>query len=159
MSKLDILEDEFWQELAEQEHDAPLPCMDAAIDLIDEKDYYGCDFSGDRQVVQIFFTGSSDYFPAAWLGNASCSNIEEQEDIDEYPIYVFELSSNDNDLPIDCVGNLKTYLLTLLDFVNNNKMRFSEKLVLKACELRKTVQETLSDNLVHSNPYNLKINE
>lgn len=71
------------------ETEPPLPLMDAVASFIDDnpKDFFGCDFSGDRNVFQIFFTGASDYFPAR--------NCKKGEKLDESPVYIFDIADLD----------------------------------------------------------------
>lgn len=87
-----------------------LPCMDASMDLIDEPEYYGVDFSCEKAVYSLFFTGSSNYFPGIHVIN--------DDKITESPIYIFDLASSDND-SVSPVGNFKTYISMILnDFIN-----------------------------------------
>lgn len=84
-----------------------LQCMDAAMELIDEEDYYDVDFSKDKQVYMLFFTGASNYFPGIWIGDS------DPELIDQMPIYQFDLSVGEDELlPI---GNFRFYIETLLN--------------------------------------------
>ena len=93
---------DFWQVISCARH--PLVGMDACFEEICEKHYYGYDFRGSQMVVQFFFEGSSDYFPAIWTG------FRPAEMWDQCPVYVFDLSSGNQIL----VGNFRAYMETLL---------------------------------------------
>lgn len=56
--------------------------MDHNLDLIDEADFYGVNFTNNQQVYMLFFIGSSDYFPGIWIGN------DDIEHLDSMPIYL-----------------------------------------------------------------------
>lgn len=45
------------------------PIGDVVLEFIDEEDYYGCNFAKEQKVMQLFFTGSSDFFPCFWTKN------------------------------------------------------------------------------------------
>lgn len=78
--------------------------MDLAGDFIDEKYYYGWDFSNKQKIYQIFFTGADNYFPAI----ANCSDAAK---MDQYPVYVFDLASGGE---LTYVGNFKHYMTKIL---------------------------------------------
>lgn len=112
--KGEYLDGDLWQKISALEC-SNLTCMDISLDLIDESDYYGVDFSNEKKVYMLFFTGSSDYFPGIWLGNF---NIEF---LDSIPIYIFDLSDLDNNKS-EPIGNFRFYIETLLDnFLNQYK--------------------------------------
>lgn len=106
-----------WGEI--DQHDPPLPCMDLAMNLIDECDYYGLDFRGEKKVYMLFFTGQSNYFPGI--------NVRKGEAIDESPIYIFDIASFEKP---ELIGNFKTYIKTLLDnFIANSGDEQSDFLI------------------------------
>ena len=84
--------------------------MDAVASYIDDnpKDFFGCDFSGDRNVFQIFFTGASDYFPAI--------HRKKGEKLDEQPVYIFDVADLDESGQVESLHmNFKQYILATLD--------------------------------------------
>ena len=99
--------EDLWREVAQ--HEPELPIMDPAMDMIDEPDYYGYDFTGDKSVYMLFFTGQSNYFPGI--------HVKKGDKIDQSPIYIFDLQSDQKPL---LIGNFKTYMKKLLDdFISN----------------------------------------
>jgi hypothetical protein len=112
------------------ELDPPLPTMDASMDLINEKDYYGIDFT-KNPVYMLFFTGSSNYFP----GILPIENIP----LDQCPIYIFDIAS-DNQPSFE--GNFKKYISTLLKFyIKKTGDKKSKKLL-------KSLNKKFSDNVI-----------
>ena len=102
---------EKYQDLWTHMNDYNCFCMDIAMNIIDESDYYGVDFSGNKKVVQIFFCGQSDNFQCIWIGNHA-KNI-----LDQLPIYEMDLSPADE--KFESKGNFKTYMTTMLnDFLD-----------------------------------------
>lgn len=95
--------EDLWHEISSTE--SLLPCMDLAMDKIDENNYYGFDFSGDKSVYMLFFTGASNYFPAI-------CNCTDENNMDACPIYIFNLASNK---PSEYIGNFKEYMTILLN--------------------------------------------
>lgn len=126
------------------------PCMDVSLDLINELDFYGVDFTGEQQVHSLFFTGSSDYFPAIWLGE---SNINE---IDQMPVYILDLSSS-QDGTFESCGNIKQYVTQILDEILLCKK--SSKKDKNDAKKLKILLEKFSDNVIDKGDYQLKIND
>ena len=58
---------DLWYTLGDS--DCPITVHDASYDMIDEADYYGCNFTGRKKMLLIFYLGSSDHFIAIWAGN------------------------------------------------------------------------------------------
>ncbi|BCS82800.1 putative ORFan [Cotonvirus japonicus] len=115
MTKLDEIKDyleayeDLWQEIANC--DCCLPCMDLGLDVIDEYDYYRCDFSGDKKVFRLFHTGQSNYFPAI-------CGMTDVNRADSYPVYVIDITNFDD--PCERIGNFRKYITILLkDFITN----------------------------------------
>lgn len=94
---------ELWQEISGNS----LPCGDPCLDIIDDSDYYDCDFSGNQSVYQFFFTGDSTYFPAI-------CNVKDIRHIDRYPIYIFNFEEAESGSLGQSIGNFKIYMKTLL---------------------------------------------
>lgn len=124
--------------------DPPLPVMDPVGDYItrEPENYYGCDFSGDQNVFQLFFTGASNYFPAIHKKGG--------ERLDEAPVYLFDLQAWDGSRVENLHLNFKGYILRLLDY-------------MKACEpdhegLQDAYKELkpFSDRLARDEDYHLK---
>ena len=90
-------------------HDPPLPVMDVSMKLINEKDYYGCNFSKNNMYM-LFFTGQSNYFPGIYI----VKNVN----LDECPIFIIDTSSKNE--PI-YVGNFRKYIKTLLKWFSEIK--------------------------------------
>lgn len=150
MSKLDLLtgylddHQDLWWTI--DEFSPPLPIMDVAGDIIDEKDYYGCDFSGNGRVLKIFFTGQHAYFPGIHIGD----NDDYAENIDQLPVYVFNLS--DSNEPLTYVGNFKDYLTQILDYcIGITSGDIYDELVSARDEL-----EQFSDITIQHEEYKLK---
>ena len=97
----------------------PLPLMDPAIteleyDRTDDaasKTFMGFDFAGPRRVVQLWFLGTPEYFPAFWVGADHYTQT-----LDRYPIYQFDLEMDTGDEPLLPVGNFKQYMTTVLEW-------------------------------------------
>ena len=139
---------DLWWEISQK--GAYLPCMDVTMDMVDEDDYYGCDFTGKRQVMELFFTGSSDYFPGFFIGK---DNYE--DNLDQYPIYVFDLSTNEEEARLELIGNFKTYMTKLIEgYLENHKRgKFVKMAQTALMEL-----DQFSDKMIHKEEYVLKIN-
>lgn len=82
--------------------------MDISLDLIDEDDYHGANFTNNKKVYMLFYTGSLNYFPGIWIGN---DNIDF---LDSMPIYIFDLSASDENI-IEPIGNFRHYIEKLLN--------------------------------------------
>jgi hypothetical protein len=135
------------------------PCMDVSMDLMDDCDFYGVDCSGAQQIYSLFFLGSSDYFPAIWIGN------DNMEDIDTMPVYILDFSNNgneedeegneeeDNNNPC---GNVKQYLIQILnELVACDQMTPTE--VKQAIELKDKLEQLLSNKVVNKGNYRFKM--
>ena len=110
-------EGDIWQKIASMELEPPIPCLDISLEYRDEEDDYGVNFSKKQRVFELFFTGSSDYFPAIWIGD------ENEELLDQLPIYIFDLScSTDPDeiIHFKPEGNFRTYIEIILNFFIEN---------------------------------------
>lgn len=83
--------------------------MDAECNLIDDIDYCGYDMSGDNSLYQLFYSGDCTYFPAIPLHGENINNIT---NLDEWPIYVYDLESSDE--PTPC-GNFRSYIKDILN--------------------------------------------
>ena len=118
------------------------PMYDVIMEKCDEDDYYGCDFSGNQKVYQFTFTGQSNYFPGI-------CNVDDVDEMDKYPVYVFDLASNN---PCVYIGNFKQYMTLILEnYINCNPSK----------KLMKTAQSALNDlsdfsDEVRSKKYKLK---
>lgn len=119
------------------------PCMDVSFDLIDDTDYYGVDCSGSQQLYMLFFTGSSDYFPAIWIGNDDVNHI------DYMPIYIVDLSSDCTEF-ISC-GNIKQYIMQIVEKILLNET-ISENDKVHARELKRKM-EPFSNNVIDKGKY------
>lgn len=82
--------------------DIPL-CGDVELYIIDENDYYGCDFTNDRKMCMLFFAGASNYFPGIWIGDVDPYDVE----IDTYSIYIIDLQGANNTCGSSSFGNVK----------------------------------------------------
>lgn len=122
---------------------------DLEMELIDDPDYYGCNFTGDKKVYMLFFRGSSDYFPAIWIGNDDINKI------DQMPIYILDLSCGEQQF--EQMGNLKSYINDMLDefLLEYNE---NDEYMKEAIELKKRI-ENLSNNLINKGDYILDIND
>ena len=119
-----------------------LPLMDVTMDLVDV-DHYDYDFSNTRAVCEMFFLGSSDYFPGFHL-------VDKKTPLDELPIYLFYVDSGDKP---ELIGNFRKYMTTILkDYIeesNNKKMKIEAKKALQ--ELK-----SFSKKMIKSKPYKFK---
>ena len=141
--------EELWQEMSY--HEIYLPVMDISLELIDDNDYYDCNFTGEKRLIELFFTGSSNYFPGFWVGQDDYAN-----DLDKYPIYIFDLGTNEDQLQF--VGNFKTYMSRLLiDYLELDKCHELESIDEAKEALEKLDQ--FSDSLIEKGYYELAINE
>jgi len=127
-----------------------LPCMDLSLDMIDrgEEDYYGADLSGTQKLCQLFFLGSSDYFPGLWVGE------DDLDRMDEMPVYIFDLSGERENQPIEPEGNLKHYLDALLDEFLSGYTETDE--YKRQALFTKANIQLLSDNMIDKGNYVLK---
>lgn len=130
------------------EHDLPLSCMDSACEMISENNYYGVDFRGDKRVYQMFFLGSSDYFPAIWIGDGS------PDDLDKYPCYHLDLSTDTN--KFEPIGNFKMYFTKLLDYYEEVCDQNEEEEEDEDVEDARRDLEDFSDEMIDKGDYFLK---
>lgn len=138
---------DLWQRISEKID--TYPCMDIVLEIVDENDYYGVDFRGDQKVYELFFPGSSNYFPAIWIGND-----DDIEKLDELPIYVLDLSSDENEF--ECIGNFRKYIEILLnDFLEQYKKNDA---YVKMAKIMKEQLKQFSSKTIDKGKYKLKIN-
>lgn len=114
------------------------PCMDVDVGLIDETDYYGIDFSGKQRVLSLFFTGQSNYFPGIWIGNEK--ELKNYTNIDEYPVYIFDLSNDKNFL--EPIGNFRNYIELIVQNVSSKDYEEISDSILK--DLQKFSTKTIN---------------
>lgn len=132
--------EDLWHDINEWGN-AELPIMDISMDVIDEKDYYGSDFRGDRKVIMMFYTGQSNFFPGI--------HCIKDVSLDECPIYIFDLAS---DSEPELIGNFRTYITTVLT-------RYMKSITSKRASKALSQLKDFSKTLVKVKPYKLKINE
>ncbi len=96
-----------WWILDRFQHHVPYPCMDISMDLIDEKDYFGFEFDGDKSVYMLFFLGDSTNFPAI------CFPHDKEVRLDECPIYCLDSEVGEAS---NTGVNFKGYIKELLNF-------------------------------------------
>jgi hypothetical protein len=87
--------------------------------MINDSTYYGIDFS-ENPVIQFFFTGSSDCFPAI----LPLTDVP----LDKCPIYSFDLSGGDRELI--CEGNIRKYLSKLLLEFDDTAIQHTKNLLI-----------------------------
>jgi hypothetical protein len=124
-------------------------CMDLALDeIINDCNYYGTDCSDSQQLIMLLFCGSSDYFPALWIGNDDISNIETM------PIYRLDFSCSEQD-EFESDGNVKQYITQILnqildcDTINGKNKQDAHELLEKI--------KSLSDIVVNKGNYRFKM--
>lgn len=78
------------------------PFMPTFCELINDENYYGCDFRNNNKVYMLFYNGASNYFAGIVV-----PDDKKHKKFDEYPVYIFDLQS---DKPVVLVGNFKTYM-------------------------------------------------
>jgi hypothetical protein len=152
----EFLEDyqDLWWEIADC--DPEYPVMDVCLEKIDDEDYYGVDFTGDKSVYQIFFSGSSNYFAAVWPSNDNNhndDNLDNLDNLDKYPIYIFDMEDTSSP-ELKCVGNFKKFInLVIDDFLELNIM--DDKTNALVNELLDDLDE-FSDELINNDNYVVK---
>lgn len=110
---------DIWQMISSYEtkdgNYCPLLCMDFSMNIINNEEHSEFDFSGTQQLIELFFTGDGDTFPAIWIG---CDSLD---DLDQQPIYQMDIESltnndekyiNNGIIPF---GNFHFYIKTLLN--------------------------------------------
>ncbi len=133
----DYLDDyqDLWY-IIDEKGNSSLPLMDVSMELVENDQY---DFSNKQAVCEMFFLGSSDYFPGFHL-------IDKKTSWDELPIYLFNIESGDKP---SLVGNFRTYMETILkEYIEKSKNQ-KAKIALK--KLNK-----FSKNMIKTKPYVLK---
>lgn len=89
---------------------------DVAGELIRDADFFSWDFSGDRRVYMLFFMGSSDHFPAIWIGDYA-DREDSEALVEQMPIHYFMTDMDEPDLPnLPSHKNLREYLQDLVDW-------------------------------------------
>jgi hypothetical protein len=140
---------DLWQKIASMDNITTYPCMDAGLYYQNSIDNYGVDFSGDQKVYEIFFTGTSDYFPAIWSGT------DDEEIIDQMPVYIFDLSNSDRSVEKP-IGNFRNYIEHILNnFLDVYKIQ--DEYMKDAIMYKKQIQ-VFSTNVINKGNYYLKIN-
>lgn len=144
---------------------APLPCMDADFDVIDECDYYGCDFTGKHKMCMIWFTGQSNYFPGFWIGDNELDTID---NIDEYPIYIIDIAMDCGNQVQNTGLNIKGYINKLIehcesvinseDYIHDETYCDIEK-INNDIENLKNIIKTFSDVVIEQDELHLVIND
>lgn len=132
--------------------DIPL-CGDVDLDLIDEKNYYGCNFTDEYKMCMLFFCGSSNYFPGIWIGDVDAYDVE----IDTYPVYILDLQCAPHNSVNESCGNVKQYITEIIEtFITSPNAK--KMYVLKALQLQKDLS-VLSDNEIEKGEYVLRYTE
>ena len=135
---------DIWQKISSME--IFMFCMDYTMDLIDESDYLGLDFSGERRVYQIFFTGDMSYFLGIWIGN------DPENEIDQYPVFIFNFESDN--IATRCNLNFRQCIEMILnDFLNEYDEDDAYKEI--ALHLLNDVK-VFSNNLIDKGEYPIK---
>lgn len=119
---------------------------DVSCDVVDETDYYGCDMSKKQRMIMLFFNGQSDCFFGMHIGNV---NEKTCENLDEYPIYYVDLSSDD--API-LEGNFRQFIEKTVGDNLNDDLSDDVNEMLEGLKV-------FSNDLIKHKPYQLKINE
>ena len=89
---------ELWWRMAES--DALYPIMDVDLSLSGGEEEL-VEMKNKMKIMKIFFCGDCTLFPAFWIGDENVEN-----NLDEYPIYIFDLETNEAQL----CGNFKDYM-------------------------------------------------
>lgn len=120
--------------------DSNYPVMDVSTDIVDERNYYGYDFSGNQSVYMLFFSGSSNYFPGLY-----CPSSKEPISVDTCPIYIFDLSITGKECKF--VGNFRTFIfLVLSNYLKGCKnQNFIQQAELALKELEQFSTELIDD--------------
>jgi len=139
----EILGDEdIWQKI--NSAGSSYPVMDWGMEIVNEEDYYGADFSRDKAVYQIFFSGTSNYFPGIWVPKNDLENME------KYPVYIFDLQSGENE--VNCVGNFRHFIEKVVhEFLDN----YDQKDEYSSCanQLLLDLQNNFSNDLLRDDRY------
>jgi hypothetical protein len=147
--KLRLIRDylEYYQDLwwSIYESGCSLPIMDVVFEQINEPDYMGCDFTGDKQVWQFFFIGDCSHFPAIH---------KTVQEIDEAPVYEFDFEDLDN---LKVVGNFRQYMEKVLNEYIENMNKIGED-IEEAEDALKNL-ERFSDILIVPEIYTPKLND
>lgn len=126
--------------------------MDVACTVLNDKNFYNCNFSGCQRIYLLFFTNCSSFFFGIPLYDRKLSTIT---NLDEWPIYVFDLTSSE---PVTLIGNFKTFIKeNLTKFIHQckNKMIKSKPSMYKMANEALKEINTYSDVLIKQNIYEL----
>ena len=126
--------------------------IDVDCTIVEEDDFYGFNFSNSQKVYRLFFTGSDNYFCAIPIYDRDISNIN---NLDEWPIYCFDLSSPKT---LTFVGNFKTFikedLCKFLHLCKNKIIKVKPSIYKMANDALKEIN-LFSDNIITMNDYEL----
>ncbi len=118
--------------------------------MLDEDDYYGCNFSGKNQILQIGYQGA-DHFPAIPFEES------QKEIIDQLPVYYFDLSADNDEISTE--GNFKTFMTTywteILNKIKLHTKSSENKQILKSIQRAITDLDPFSDVLLSSEPFQM----
>lgn len=137
-----------FQNVSDYESNA-YPCNEVAFDIINEPDFYGTNCSGSQQIYMLFFTGSSDYFPAVWINNQN--DNDDKQKWDEMPVYILDFSSDEKEFK--SIGNVKQYIFQILHEIIRCSPDMSDKKDAKELILQ---LDFLSDHVINKGNYCLK---
>lgn len=128
--------------------------MDVDCEVLEEDDFYGCNFSNGQKVFRLFFTGCDNFFCAIPIYDRDISTIN---NLDQWPVYCFDLSSDD---PLHLVGNFKTFIKQdLCEFIHhckNRKFKVKPSMYILAINALKEIN-TYSDNMITMDNYELSM--
>ena len=81
--------------------------------IINQPYYCGINFSGDQTVsILMYSIRLSNYFAGIWVGNGL---VHEMDNIDELPVYIFDVNNAAYIQSIRPIGNIRFYINSLLD--------------------------------------------
>lgn len=148
-SNFDYNEGDLWQKIGST-IDTLHGISDVDFEILDDEDELGIDFSGKQKIYKIFFTGSSDFFPAIWIGEDDINNLE------KYPVYMIDCSSND--IVSTSEGNFKNYINKFLDDFMKHYDKDDEYMKI-AKITKKKLEKEFSSEIIDKGNYILKLNE
>ena len=98
-----------WKYVAKKElYEMPCECNTITKSyILDEDDYYGCNFTDNQKIYVLFFTEHSDCF----CGIPLFDNDLTYDKMDELPVYQFDLSCEEQP---ELYGNFKDYFNEIL---------------------------------------------
>lgn len=118
------------EELDERDIGLDLPFGDISMSIVDKKDHYGSDCSGEQRLMALFFCGASDYGPFIWIGD----DEDYMEKLDQYPIYEIDFSCGGSELN-EPIGNFKQYITKMLENYDKSSLihldQFSDNMIDK----------------------------